>query len=270
MKKRLKHDYTSNLELKSLLIRLKNHKFNIGTEDKNNYINRLINVHTKLSAKKYTDSSKKTKLKKKLNLRIVELSEKTRTDKKSYEKFGSIILLMIKNILKKSQFSGYTYRDDFYSESIYNIMRYFHNFDHTLISERTGQPVNAFSYITQIIHNSIIFVLNLKKKESTKLLKEVGTEMVNHNLQLKNYAITNNSTYEIEKSEKIEIIKLKKSSNLVQEIKNIAKNSSDFDKIEVIYSKDYRISFEEYEQLKPLLKGKIQIIREREENDKEI
>ena len=72
---------------------------------------------------------------------------------------------MIKHILTKPQFSNYTFKDEFNSDATYKVVRYIYNFDHTKISKVTGKSVNAFSYVTQIIHNSIIFVINEMKKQ---------------------------------------------------------------------------------------------------------
>jgi len=265
LKKRQKHNYTSELELKSLLIRVKNNKNNVGTEKYNSTINRYIKTHTKINNKKYTNPQKRNITKAKLKKRIIELSEITKTDKVTYERFGTVILLMIKNILKKPQFSGYTYRDDFYSDAVHKILKYLHNFDHTMISERTETLVNSFAYISQIIHNSILFIINTKKKENEHLKKQIGFESLNHNLKLSD-TNCNASTYEYEKYIIKEIIELKTiNTSLYDEIKKITDNI-DLEKlyqINVIYPKDYVISFEEYNKLKNILKLKINIIRER-------
>ena len=129
-KKKMKHNYTSELELKSLLIRIKNKRLGLGIPDKNRQINKYISWHTAINTKKYAVPAKRNKLKLRLKHRIVELSEQTSCDEKSYERFGEIILLMIKNILRKPQFSGYTYKDDFYSDAIYKILAYLNNFNH--------------------------------------------------------------------------------------------------------------------------------------------
>jgi len=157
---RLKHDYTCELELKSLAIREKNSKLNNFDTKYNNRINELVKTYVKLNNSKHP---KAKPLQQKLKERIVKLSEVTNIDRNSHEKFGEIVLLMIKNILRKPNFSGYTWRDDFYSYSTFRVLRYIHNFDHTKLSQRTNLPVNAFSYISQIIHNSIVFIINEKE-----------------------------------------------------------------------------------------------------------
>jgi len=119
-------------------------------------------------------------IKTKLKNKIITLSEVTLSDSATYERFGEVILLMIRNILKKPQFSGYTFKDDFCSDAIYKILKYLHNFDHTLISKITNVPVNSFAYISQIIHNSVLFVINSKKKESQRLNEYVVQEQISN------------------------------------------------------------------------------------------
>jgi hypothetical protein len=265
-KPRRKHNYTSELELKSLLIRIKNKRTDKGTVTNNKKINKYIKWHTAVNNKKYDYPSKRNKLKAKLKDRIISLSETTSVDRDSYERFGEIILLMVKNILKKPSFSGYTYRDDFYSDAVYKILKYLHNFDHTMISERTGLAVNAFAYISQIIHNSILFIINSKKKEWENLKKQISMEHLNHNMQLKadTYLPLNlyNEEREALEDKIVETIHIKAiKTTLVDEIKALSDEIDRVTAMNLYYPKDYAISFEEYEQLKPLMKGKLSVMR---------
>ena len=168
VKKRTKHNYTCELELKSLIIMINNSSdlgFDLDNAGKYNNTIRECIKHFKQIDSMQLDGRSKIELRNRLRDRVVRLSEKTIIDSIGYSQFGSIVLLMIKNILTKPQFSGYTYKPDFYSDASYKILKYLHNFDHKLISERTGQTVNAFAYVTQIIHNSILFVINTNNKE---------------------------------------------------------------------------------------------------------
>lgn len=265
MIKRQKHNYTNELELKSLLIRIKNKREEDGTLKDNDKINKYIKWHAKINNKKYDTATKKNIVKNKLKDRVIDLSEKTYIDEKSYERFGAIILLMIKNILKKPQFSGYTYRDDFYSDAIYKILKYLHNFDHTMISDRTGTPVNSFAYISQIIHNSILFIINAKKKENDNIKNQVAIENLNHNLQIKDNDRHNRSTYiEGEEKQIIETVHLKKiETSLVDELNKLEEDIERVTRLNVYYPKDYRISMDEYYQLQEMLRSKISIMREK-------
>ena len=269
--KRQKHNYTSELELKSLLIRIKNKR--AGNEDQslNNRINKYIKLHTALNNKKYKVPAKKNITKNKLKEKVVELSEKCCVDTPSYEQFGKIILLMIKNILKKPQFSGYTYRDDFYSDSIHKILKYLGNFNHLMISERTQQPVNSFAYISQIMHNSILYIINTKKKENANLRKHVGMQDVGHDYRIKNNEMLNASSYfeedhETKVTQIIELDQIK--DTLVEELEKITSEDGFKRKMVVVkYPKDYLISFEEYDLIKPYLKGNLSILKVRDASD---
>lgn len=199
--KRTSHHYTDELELKSLLIRLKNQRLlqdhNEGLELKEEYqrqlndiiqgkyttkLNSFINndivryIKIKQNQKDYecksTSINQPERLRNILSLlkdRIIRNSEITLCDKVSKEKFGEIVILMIKNILRKPNFQMLDYHDEFYSDQFNKIFRYLDNFDHMKISERSGYQVNAFQYISQIIHNSIIFVINQRNKEIEKV-----------------------------------------------------------------------------------------------------
>ena len=262
--KRYKHNYTSELELKTLLIRIKNKRGEIGDARNNVRINKYIKLFNLINAKKYENPQKRNKTKAKLKAKAIELSERTQIDTPSYEQFGSILLLMIKNILKKPQFSGYTYKDDFYSDAIHKILKYLGNFNHKLISEITGQPVNSFAYISQIMHNSILFIINTKKKENDRNKQQVSMEYVSHQLSLKNNTTFNVSAFDAEQELDVvtETIILKKvKTNLVDELVKIQEDAEKFQRIDLIYPVNYLITFEEYDLLKPLLKGNINIMR---------
>lgn len=160
-------DYVNELYLKSLCIRVKNRSVGEGTPDKNYRINQLLKTYLALISKQYPApqlTKKKTLVKEHLKNHIISLSEGTIADDVTYNMFASCILLMIKRILTKPQFSNYTFKDEFYSDATYKVVKYIYNFNHKKISQITGKSVNAFSYITQIIHNSIIFVINKNKR----------------------------------------------------------------------------------------------------------
>ena len=164
--------YVNEILLKSLIIRVNNNKANLYDSKHNHRCDQLLKTFLNLIQKSYKDqkiTSKKTKLKEHLKTRIIQLSEITRGDEKTYNEFAKCILLMIKRILTKPQFSGYSFKDDFYSDASYKILKYIHNFDHTKKSKITGLPVNAFSYVSQIIHNSVIYIINEHKKYNTRL-----------------------------------------------------------------------------------------------------
>lgn len=183
----MKHHYTNELELKSLIIRVKQTRKTDNTVKssqtlvrtdketikKNNIINKYIKWYTKILNRKSTniDTTKVKRVQNKLKDKVIKLSEDCCIDKNTYERFGYVIIQMISHIMTKSQFRGYTYQDDFTSDAVYKILKYLDNFDHTRISKISGQSVSAFSYITQIIHNSFLFII-LKKKKDYKFIAE--------------------------------------------------------------------------------------------------
>lgn len=180
-------NYVNELFLKSLCIRVKNKAIGEGTPDRNRRIDQLVQTYVRLLDKKYQDpvlTRKKNILKEKLKKRIIKLSELTCSDDNTYNQFASTVLLMIKHILTKPQFSNYTFKDEFYSDATYKIVKYIYNFNHKKVSKITGKPVNSFSYITQIIHNSIIFVINQHKKQQSlcidKVRKIVADQFADH------------------------------------------------------------------------------------------
>ena len=233
----IKHDYTSETELKSLLIRYKNMKLGLCSDESlNEIINNKIDEYIKTKDKS-------------LKSEIISLSEQTCIDDNSRKKFGEIILLMIKNILKKPNFSGYTWQDDFYSDACYKVLKYAHNFDHSKISSISNQSVNAFAYISQIIHNSIIFIINKKTSEvnsNDEIIKVYNKE----------YGIVDNSDksstfIKIEEKEEVnEFI----SENVLEFIKNYEFDESKVYNFE--YSKNQIISIDDYYELRDFLNNK--------------
>lgn len=187
---RITHDYTNEVELKSLAIREKNKKLNIGEIDdlKNDEIDNLIELYLEKK-----DSAIKQK--------IIELSENVQISKRSHEQFGRIIILMIKKILTKPNFSGYSWHDEFYSDATYRVLKYIHNFNHKLKSKITGAEVSCFSYITQIIHNSIFAIINDKNKKEEQIKEYIKTyshEFIDLN---NTNSDSNASTINLEKNE---------------------------------------------------------------------
>lgn len=264
-KKRIKHSYVTELELKSLLIRVKNRDLKKEKSQKyNSIINKYTKIHTKLNNLRYEKTSYKIQKKKiiikHLKTRIIELSEQTEIDKISHERFGKVILLMIKHILTKPNFSGYTYVTEFYSDAIHKILKYLHNFDHKLISERSGFEVNAFAYISQIIHNSIIFIINQKKKELTEIDKQVSLEISENQLLVQDHRKFNHSTFndhELENVKKYKISIEDAQNNFIKAIKSKIEKHGEIKKnerIEIFYPKCHSFSLKEYDELRPFLK----------------
>lgn len=266
-KSRQKHDYTCELELKSLLIREKNSKLELQNNSirTNKRINELINLFVKLNTDKFQKSlnSKKVKnLQNKIKDTIIKRSELVSIDRNSHERFGEIILLMIKNILKKPNFSGYTWKEDFYSDATYRVLKYLHNFNHTKTSEKTGQSVNAFSYISQIIHNSIVYIINTNNQEidiTDKLSQTEGEE-----LGIEKVKTLDKTSISEKINEKFIIQKQDLSNTSLFNLLSEFVDSSNYDKdfnYSFEYPKDYLITIDEFAKLRDILKGNISIIK---------
>ena len=99
----------------------------------------------------------------------------------SKEKFGIMLLLMIKNIATMPSFSGYSdnWKTDFYSNAIEKTLLYLDNFDEELLSKRSGDKSKAFAYVTQICFNAFVNIINIRKKENAFLKDTISLETAN-------------------------------------------------------------------------------------------
>ena len=229
-------DIISFMEPLRIEMNIKNFNLNNNRKTDIKRIDKYIAKHSK---------SKSQKLKKLLREYIVKIAERNIIDKISYERFGELVLLIIKNILKKPKFSGYTYRDDFYSDSTDKIFRYLKNFNHTMISKITGQQVNSFSYLSQYVHNSIIFIINTKNTEKAEVEKYVNT--YNENIRL----LYNESEY-IQKDKEFNLYISKIKKTLFDDILDLTNEYNNFNILNLFYPEDYKISLNEYKKLKDL------------------
>lgn len=99
----------------------------------------------------------------------------------SKEKFGIMLLLIIKNLGTMPSFSGYSdnWKTDFFSNAIEKTLLYLDNFDESLLSKRTGEKSKAFAYVTQICFNAFINIINIRKKEELLLKDTISLESAN-------------------------------------------------------------------------------------------
>lgn len=134
---------------------------------------------------------------------INELLKQGADPKYSLNKFGEMILLLLNNIVTKSNFAGYSWRDEFFGDATEKILKYIHNFDATKTSKITGQPVKAFAYLTQIITMSFLYIIN-KHKSEVELMKnnipllESSSKMDDILRTLKNNDSTESETVEFD------------------------------------------------------------------------
>jgi hypothetical protein len=103
------------------------------------------------------------------------------TSKPSKERFGIILLLMIKNLRTMPSFSGYSenWASDFFSNAVEKTLLYLDNFDERLLSKRTGERSKAFAYVTQICFNAFVNIINIRKKENEFLKDTISYETHN-------------------------------------------------------------------------------------------
>ena len=161
------------------------------------------------------------------------------------ERFGVMLLLMIKNLRTMPSFSGYSenWATDFFSNAVEKTLLYLDNFDENLLSKRTGDKSKAFAYVTQICFNAFVNVINIRKKESEFLKDTISFETHNfdgvknlltpdRNTQEQEYTIDISSIYKItiKKTDTIEDINkkieegfehMKYVNDVIQENKNI-------------------------------------------------
>lgn len=242
MKQKIRHDYTNEVELKSLLIRERNNYYNIGTQESNSVINLLIQEYKQ-------NKSQETKE------RIIKLSQETKIDKDSHNKFGEIVLLMIKKILTKPNFSGYSWTDEFYSVACYRVFKYLHNFDFQKKSVRTNNQVSAFSYITQIITMSILEVIN----KHNKLAQDLNDYMEKYTNDYDIPRESKNSSNLMENiQEEKDFIIDYNFKTLKDELPKILKDLNT--NIKIFYPKDYRISYDEYAEISKILKNQKHLV----------
>lgn len=229
----VKHNYTNELELKSIMIRIQvARKINrtsgsnktIAVDDKKNVSeNRKISKYIKWASSVQKKNIKNAERVRAFQTRVRELvirkSEKTPIDSLNYEKFGYIIMEMVRHILTKPQFRGYTYYDDFMSDSVFKILKYLDNFDHKIISKRSGEPVKAFAYISQIIQNSIIYIISKRKKEQDFIRQQMSIQLNNDDLL---------ESWEVCKPETNEKRIFVDGQNIVKKLCDIAESEKEF------------------------------------------
>jgi len=97
------------------------------------------------------------------------------------ERFGTMLLLMIKNLATMPSFSGYSenWATDFYSNAVEKVILYLDNFDENLLSKRSGGKSKAFAYVTQICFNAFVNIINIRKKEDEFLKQTISYETHN-------------------------------------------------------------------------------------------
>lgn len=97
------------------------------------------------------------------NKEILECVDGWDKEKPMPNKLGEIFLIIATNLSNKSNFVGYTWKDEMVAEAVYTCVKYFKNFD----QEKSNNP---FAYITRICYNS--FVNSIKKNNRHGKIKQ--------------------------------------------------------------------------------------------------
>jgi len=93
---------------------------------------------------------------------VPELIDFKATGKVS-EKLGYIFMTISKNLSNKSNFTGYTWKEEMVSDAVLTCIKYCKNFN----PEKSS---NGFAYITQICYNS--FIGYIKKQNRHSAIKQ--------------------------------------------------------------------------------------------------
>jgi len=112
------------------------------------------------------------KEKRELRNQIRDLSSKTYVYRDT-DLFGKMIDTMSDRILTRPQFSNYTFKEEMKSLGIEYVIKYCNNFNPYKTSSISGQSVSAFAYISTIIFNGIIQVINAFNKEQEKMKAQI-------------------------------------------------------------------------------------------------
>ena len=112
------------------------------------------------------------KKKKEVRNKIRDLSSKTYVYRDT-DLFGKMINTMADRILTRPQFSNYTFKEDMKGLGIEYVLKYCWNFDAYKTSTISKQSVSAFAYISTIIFNGIIQVINSFNKDQEKMKAQI-------------------------------------------------------------------------------------------------
>ena len=78
---------------------------------------------------------------------------------------ANMFMLLCKRVLTMPNFAGYSYKDDMYSDAVYDLIRYSKNFN------PDRKPANAFSYCTQIAYQSMVRRIKKEKQQHKTKIK---------------------------------------------------------------------------------------------------
>ena len=167
-------------------------------------------------------------------------------------------MLIINNLKKRPQFSGYTsnWTEDYVSNSIYKMLKYIHNFDHTRISKITNQPVSPFAYLTQIAKAAFIEVINRRKNEEMNIKESYQYHELDELIQNVNRKLNGDNTKDLydDGIKHYNLRKLDIDGNkftTLYDMLKFLKERGDR-KLKIEYPKKYNLSIEEYNMITEL------------------
>lgn len=202
-----------------------------------------------------------------LNEEIQALKDKGATEYYSKERFGSMVLLMIQRITQKSNFAQYTWKDEFASNSIEKILTYaIENFDLDMVSKRTHKQTKAFAYLTSIINNAFLEVINNRKEEERMLMDRIVPFEDFYDYARQNYNPVYEHIEEAKEQPEIKVaLKADEFDSVYEELKKLRVA---YDKVELSYPATYSLSLDEYDKIGSLEFLYLNVNRESEEKYK--
>lgn len=94
------------------------------------------------------------------NANLLEELKKYKESGKYSEGLGGMFMQVATNLSNKSNFIGYSWKDEMISEAVLTCIKYSKNFN-------PEKSKNAFAYITQICYNAFRNYIKKQKKHST-------------------------------------------------------------------------------------------------------
>jgi len=248
-----KPDYLNESILLSELILINNSKKLKENPDLYNeeYLEQIQELRDKIVEQSKLPQKGQQKINRELRNKIRELSSKTFIHRNN-NLFGEMISQMADRILTRPQFSNYSYKDEMKSLGIEYVLKYSHSFDPFMTSKLSGQPVSAFAYISTIIFNGILQVINKHKKETKQIKEYIEEHQKSFHYAENNSSIIGPEFEDIE-YKKIEIGDIKE-GNLI----NIMRSYTMDKPLQFVIPKNYKITEKDYNYI---LKYSISILR---------
>lgn len=181
--------------------------------------------------------------------------------------FGEMVLQLVKRRATSYNFSGYTYKEEFYSNAIDKIMSYaIRNFDPEYVNPRTGKKSKAFSYLTEIASKAFVAIINEYREEQEEINNLIPYDSLYQNTinrsENKSCIVEDNINFNNEYY-LIYDNKLKCEDTEYENIYCFLKEK-ECNNIKVVYPKEYKISLEEYDMIKTLKFDYLDLKKERD------